>query len=286
MRTNVGLTVEALAVAVEADPTYLAVGQYPDDPEELQTLLDGRAAPVTDGLAEPIKRLAADEVASMIDFVVTAVTYTNIPRDVVRMLLLREDGVELAELALATLGAPPRPQPLLLVQASCDRDTPAMLLPKLVHELDWYVTEELGITHLGALGGTAILDMLSWSVDPHAGATAVVADQPHFVAADQVPEQISAVALRFGADGALQVLDWGEGRPPADSGRRFSGPGACGGWLALHAALGRGELRTGDPIAVQSRAGDRLGWALLRFRGESGGRPVWWRPPRRVGNSA
>jgi hypothetical protein len=201
----------------------------------------------------------------------------------VQMLSIRADGAELPEIALTVLGAPPHPQPLLLVQAAPDRDTTTMLLPRLVHELDWQVTEDLGITHLGDLGGTTILDMLSWSVDPAVGATVVVADQPLFATADRLPEQMTAVALRFGSAGPLLVLGWGEGAPPADADRRFSGNGACGGWPDLHAALGRGELRAGGRIVVQSGSADQQGWLLLRHDAGPGDRPAWWRPPGRAG---
>ena len=53
-----------------------------------------------------------------------------------------------------------------MVQSGPDRDNSAMLLPRLVHELDWHVTEVIGVTHLGSTGGTTILDLLSWWVDP------------------------------------------------------------------------------------------------------------------------
>jgi hypothetical protein len=283
MRTNVALTVEAVAVAIEDAPPYSAVGQYPTDPEQLLVELGESTDQVPDELRLHIQRLGPREAAVMIDLVGSVVRATNIPMSAARMLTIREDGAELAEVALTALGPPPRPQPLFLVQTTSDRDTSAMLLPKLVHELDWHVTEELGITHLGGLGGTAILDMLSWSVDPHIGATVIVADQPHVVTADHVPNRLLAVALRFGGDGPLEVLDWGEGRPPAGADQQFTGSGACGGWPDLHAALGNRQLRTGNRIVVQSGAGDQLGWALLRYAGEADGRPAWWRSPVRLG---
>jgi hypothetical protein len=268
-----GLTVDAVAVAVEDDPRYVAAGQMPTDPVQLRAVMRQWPHGVP-------TELGAEYLASVSD-------HAGIPMPALRMLTVREDGTEAAALALAGLGAPPQPQPLVLVQAAADRDSSAMLLPRLVHELAWHVTEEMGLTHLGDLGGTAILELLSWWADERVGATVLIVDQPLFVGADRAPDRISAVALRFGGgDGPLRVLDWGEDAPPDGADRQFTGDGACGGWPDLHAALGRHELRTGDRIVVRSGTGDRQGWGLLRYQAAATDRrPAWWRSRVRVGST-
>lgn len=279
MKTESELTVEAMAVAVEYDPPYLPVGEFPTDPEQLWEVLDEWAERAPAELQHVIQRMGTGGAAVVIEFVTSVAAHIDIPKSVLQMLSVRADGTEIAEAALAALGAPRQPQPLLLVQATADRDTTAMLLPRLVHELTWPVTEELGVTHLGCTGGTAILDMLSWWVDPQVGATVIIIDQPQFVATDRVPERLSAVALRFGGTGPLQVLGCGMGGRSGNVDYRFTGPGACGGWLDLHRALGNPWLRCGDRIVVQSGADDQSGWGLIRCKSVIDGRPVWWRPP-------
>ncbi|MEV0156319.1 hypothetical protein AB0H57_21675 [Micromonospora sp. NPDC050686] len=285
MKTESELTVEAMAVAVEDGPPYLPVGEFPTDPEKLWEVLDEWAERAPAELRQVIERMGTGWAAVVIEFLSSVAAHIDIPKPVLRMLSVRADGTEIAEAALAALGAPRQPQPLLLVQATADRDTTAMLLPRLVHELAWPVTEELGVTHLGCSGGTAILDMLAWWVDPRVGATVIIVDQPQFVAADRLPERLSAVALRFGATGPLEVLGCGTEGSSGNVDYRFTGPGACGGWLDLHRALGNPRLRGGDRIVVQSRADDQAGWGLIRCKSVIGGRPLWWRPPVRVTGS-
>lgn len=279
------LAVEAIAVAAEDAPRYLAVEPYSGDPEDLLALLAASTEQVPQDLRELVGGLGLREAAVMIDFVSSLVRAAGIPISTAQILQMREDGAELAGCVLNSVGPPPHPQPLALVQSSSDRDTSAMLLAKLVHERNWHDTEELGITHLGELGATGILDLLSWLVDPHVGATVIVTDQPYLVRDSEIPQRLTAVALRFGRDGVLDVLDWGEGRPPAGADRQFGGRGACGGWPDLHAAIGRRQLAAGEHIVVRSGAGDLGGWGLLRCTGEVGDRPAWWRAPIRLGRA-
>ncbi len=260
------LSIEALSVCVEEKPPYIGDGGMPTTAEELRDL-------VSQWPGGPPAELKAE-------FVAAVSTHAGIPISRLRILMPREDDAEVAQQALAALGAPRRPQPLVMVQSGPDRDNSAMLLPRLVHELDWHVTEVIGVTHLGSTGGTTILDLLSWWVDPRVGATVLVVDQPVFVDTDQVPDRILAVAIRMGNGGQLQVLDWGEGAPTAEADHRLAGAGACGGWPQLHAALGHdGALQPGDRILVCSGSGERQGWCLLQMPATVSGRPAWWRPP-------
>lgn len=266
------LSVDALAVSVEHAPPYLGDGMMPTRAEDLAGLL-------REWSGDP----AAEHKA---EYLISVSTHAGIPLERLRMLTPREDAVEAAELALAALGPPPTPQPLLLVQSGPDRDNSTMLLPRLVHELDWDVTEVLGVTHLGSAGGTAILELLTWWVDPPIGATVLVVDQPVFVDADRVPDQLLAVALRFHGDGPLRVLDWGEGSAAPAAEHRFTGANACGGWPDLHAALGSDRVRPGDRIVVSSGDLDRQAWCLLQRHTPSDSPPAWWRPPVRVSEVA
>ena len=248
-----GLSIAALALAVETDHRYVDAACCPVE-TDLTGLLSGRSAPA-----------AAPRGAGLLtaDLAVVA-EHSGIPLPSLRMLTVREDGVELARRALTALGPPPHPQPLLLVQSSPDRDPLGAALPRLVHELGWPITEDLGLTHLGDVGGIAMAGLLSWWMDEAVGASVVVVDQPLFAREDLVPQQLTAVALRFGGNGPQHVLAWGEGAAPVTADRTYSGPGACGGWPDLCRAMDRGELGPGESVLLRSGGGQRQAWLLLR----------------------
>jgi hypothetical protein len=174
------------------------------------------------------------------------------------------DGPDVSGLALAGLGAPGQAQPLFLVRSGPLRDSMVAALAQLVHESGW-AGEDLGITHLEELGGTAVFDLLRWAVPPETGATVVVCDEPLFVDA-RAPGRFKAVGLRLrhGA-GPLRVLGCGEGgSADTDSAEhRFSGRGPCDGWLAFHEALTAGKVQDGERVLVHARSPLREGWLLL-----------------------
>ena len=180
------------------------------------------------------------------------------------------DGPDVSSLALAGLGVPAAPQPLFLVRSGPLRDSMVAALAQLVHESGW-AGEDVGITHLEELGGTAVFDLLRWAVTADAGATVVVCDEPLFADA-RVPGRFKAVGLRVcRGPGPLRVLGCGEG-PSADAvgvqgaasaEHRFSGRGPCDGWLALHEALAAGRVRDGERVLIHACGPQREGWLLL-----------------------
>ncbi|MCX4661906.1 hypothetical protein [Streptomyces uncialis] len=247
------LSVVALAVATEEDPRYHDPRRSRDT-EDMAGLFGGWDTARED---EGDGLLAA--------YLASVAQYSGAPPSELRMLTAPPDGEDIARTALSRLGPPPGPQPFVLVQASADRDMLSAALPRLVHESRWPVTEDLGLTHLGDLGGTAVVGLVSWWADARSGATALVVDQPLFALAGTLPARLTAVALRFGdGDGPLHVLDQGEGRPPPAADRSFHGPGACGGWPELHHALHHDELRPDDRILVRCGAEEQRSWVLLR----------------------
>ncbi|MFE0651503.1 hypothetical protein ACFVZH_23225 [Streptomyces sp. NPDC059534] len=244
------LSIDALAVAVEDSPRYCDAG----------------GSQAADGMAGMFGGWdAADGEADgglLAGYLSSVAEHSGMPVDDLRMLTARADGEDIVETALRALGPPPGPQPLVLVHSGADRDTLSAALPRLVHERGWEVTEDMGITHLGDLGGAAVVDLVSWWAAD--GATAVVLDQPLFALAGALPERLTAVALRFGTgDGPLRVLGRGEGGPVPDSDHVFSGPGACGGWPELHRALRHDEPRPDDRILVRCGVREHHAWVLL-----------------------
>ncbi|WP_194911394.1 hypothetical protein [Catenulispora rubra] len=186
------------------------------------------------------------------------------------------DGPDVSSLALAGLGVPAVAQPLFLVRSGPLRDSMVAALAQLVHESGW-AGEDLGITHLEELGGTAVFDLLEWAVPPRTGATVVVCDEPLF-ADVRVPGRFKAVGLRLRqGPGPLRVLGCGEGGSAAAGGsgglggsgvadgaeHRFSGRGPCDGWLAFHEALAAGKVRDGERVLIHARGPLREGWLLL-----------------------
>ncbi|MCX4750464.1 hypothetical protein OG455_33980 [Kitasatospora sp. NBC_01287] len=231
---TVTLGIEALSVATLPFEHYVPLGSFPVD-------------------AVPLFRLEREH---------------GIPAEHV-LVLSSQDTTggepDVSALALAGLGAPPVEQPLFLVRSGPLRDSMVASLAQLVHESGW-VGEDVGITHLEELGGTVVFDLLGWAVPQESGATVVVCDEPLFADA-RVPGHFAAVGLRVrrGA-GPLRVAGCGEGPPDGAVGavaHRFSGRGACDGWLALHRALAAGRVRDGERVLVHASGPLREGWLLL-----------------------
>jgi hypothetical protein len=225
------LVVDAIAVAVDEKPNYLVAAELEDaNLREMAKVIAGL------GVA-PFERLA--------------------------MLADTTDGSDVSARALAAMGPPAAPHQLYFVRSGPDADPFVAMLPRLVHHLGW-VTEDFGITHLDELGGTSVLELLSWAADPGSGSTAVVVDEPVFADADALPPSLSAVALRVhSGTGPVRVLSWGEGAPGTDGvSHVFAGRGPCDSWIGLHAALRTGVVADGDRVLLHA-CGGREGWALL-----------------------
>ncbi|WP_433271697.1 hypothetical protein ACQPZF_13320 [Actinosynnema sp. CS-041913] len=224
------LSVRAIAAAVDEHPEYRRVAAFEGD-------------------------------AAMLDVAETLARFRGTP--VGRLRFLADDHkADVAVAALAALGPPDEPQPLLLVRADPDPDPFVAVLPRIVHDLPW-VSEELGITHLEELSGTAVVELLSWLLDER-GATVVIADQPPVVVGE--PKPLSAVALRVShGGGPLRITGWGSGEP-APSTHVFGGPGPCDGWRGLSEAVADGRVVPGHSVTVEVR-GPALGWVRLEAGG-------------------
>ncbi|MCX4750468.1 hypothetical protein OG455_34000 [Kitasatospora sp. NBC_01287] len=189
-----------------------------------------------------------------------------------RMVVTTDDTEDVAgepdvsELALTALGPPPGEQPLFLVRG-VPRDSMVAALAGLVHQVGW-AGEDVGITQLEELGGTAVFDLLDWAVPEETGATVLICDEPLVADARAGGARFTAVALRVRpGEGPLRVLECGEGPPGAAAERaahRFGGSGPCDGWLACHDALAAGRIADGELILLQARGPLREGWVLLR----------------------
>jgi hypothetical protein len=173
-------------------------------------------------------------------------------------------GPDVTARALAALGPPPGPQPLLLVRSGPLRDPMVAPLARLVHESGW-AGEDVGVTHLEELGGTVIFDLLGWAL-PEAGGTVIVCDEPLGIDARLGAGRFAATGLRLlRGPGPLQVTACGTGDPGSrpGTGPVFAGPGPCDAWLALHAALRAGEIAPGDNILLRAQGPTRSGWLTL-----------------------
>jgi hypothetical protein len=173
------------------------------------------------------------------------------------------DGPDVSAEALAALGAPGQPHPLVLVRSGPLRDPLTAALAGLVHESGW-AGEDLGLTHLEELGGSLVFGLLDWAL-PAAGGTVLVCDEPLCGDDRCGPPRYAAVGLRLRrGDGPLRVLGCGEGPPDARDGElRFTGVGPCDAWLALHAALAAGRVADGTPVLLHTRSARREGWLRL-----------------------
>jgi hypothetical protein len=189
----------------------------------------------------------------------------ELPLDRLRFLADEPDR-DVASVALDELGPPPDKQPVLLVRGGPDPDPFVTTLARMVAGRPW-VDEELGLTHLDELGGTAVLEFLDWFM-PDGGATVLIVDQSPVIDVQSTRQAPAAVALRVGRGaGLIRVVSWGEGVPPPAMAYRFTGQGPCDPWIDLHTALAGGWLVAGDEALLHANGAGREGWALIELDG-------------------
>jgi hypothetical protein len=234
-----GLVVEAIAVAVLERPAYLSIADFVTDPDMMA-----------------LARAVAER--------------NELPLDRLRFLADEPDR-DVASVALDELGPPVDKQPVLLVRGGPDPDPFVTTLARMVAGRPW-VDEELGLTHLDELGGTAVLEFLDWFM-PEGGATVLIVDQCPVVDVERQLPSPAAVALRVGrGNGLIRVVSWGAGVPPPAMAYRFSGQGPCDPWIDLHTALAGGWLAAGDEALLHATGEGREGWALIEVTGAAAGR--------------
>lgn len=195
--------------------------------------------------------------------------FTGVPAERLRMLADADvqAATQVGGHALAALGAPAEEQPLFLVRSGPLLDPYSAELARLVHESGW-AGEDVGITHLDELGGTAVFGLLNWALPEQAEATVLVCDDPLFVDELDGRAPIGVVGLRvLHGPGPLRVLGCGEGVPEpgllGEADHRFLGTRPCDGWRALHAMLAAGRIDDGDRILLHTRGPRREGWLAL-----------------------
>jgi hypothetical protein len=234
-----GLVVAAIAVAVLERPAYLSIADFVADPDMMAL-----ARAVAERNELPLERLR---------------------------FLADEPHLDVASVALDELGPPDGRQPVLLVRSGPDPDPFVATLARMVTGRPW-VDEELGLTHLDELGGTAVLEFLDWFM-PDGGATVLIVDQSPVIDIDAARPSPAAVALRVGRGaGLIRVVSWGDGVPPPAMAYRFTGQGPCDPWIDLHSALTGGWLAAGDEALLHATGGaGREGWALLELEGVTTG---------------
>jgi hypothetical protein len=233
-----GLVVEAIAVAVLERPAYLSIADFVADPDMMA-----------------LARAVAER--------------NELPLDRLRFLADEPDR-DVASVALDELGPPADKQPVLLVRGGPDPDPFVTTLARMVAGRPW-VDEELGLTHLDELGGTAVLEFLDWFM-PESGATVLIVDQCPVVDIEEQLPSPAAVALRVGrGDGLIRVVSWGAGVPPPAMAYRFTGQGPCDPWIDLHTALAGGWLAAGDEALLHATGVGREGWALIEVTGAATG---------------
>jgi hypothetical protein len=174
------------------------------------------------------------------------------------------DVPELSDLALVAVGVPDDDQPLFLIRSGPLRDPMVTLLARMVLKFGWR-GDDIGITHLDELGGTVGFELLDWAIPGMA--TVLICDEPVFADARVGTGRFATVGLRVQqGPGPLRVLDAGEGAPESfsDVEWRFTGSGACDGWLDVHAALSAGDIADGDRILLHTKGPLREGWLLAQ----------------------
>ncbi|MCX5391929.1 hypothetical protein [Streptomyces sp. NBC_00094] len=176
---------------------------------------------------------------------------------------------------LDALGPAAAPQPLVLVRSGPVLDPKVSMLAGLVHATDW-AGDDLGLTHLDEQGGTAVLDLLAWTLPDDGGATVLVMDAPPVRLLAERGRRSSVVGLRLTrGSGALRYLDGGRGdRTPAPGAAlEFRGTGPCDAWIALSEALAAGVVRAGDRLLLStgSETSPETGWVLLEAAEPLGG---------------
>lgn len=176
--------------------------------------------------------------------------------------------------ALDALGPPDHDQTLFLVNSGPIIDPMTAPLAATLHSVGW-TGDDVGISHLGGQGGTAVFGLLDWAVPEDRGATVLIVDDPAYLDVQAEKPAFAAVALRLARAGALRVVASGEATsgeaalsaPALPAAARhahvLSSPGSCGAWLALHGALSSGKVQQGDLVLLRSAGGEQRGWLLL-----------------------
>ncbi|MER7129017.1 hypothetical protein [Streptosporangium saharense] len=182
--------------------------------------------------------------------------------------VLRDGQAVVTDLALRAvdgLGHPYREETLVFVQSGHDQDHLTVPLPRIAEELSWPVREDLAVTHLEQLGGTAVFDLLQWLLAPDGQAAVLLTDRPELAFhGDAVPTG-AVVALRVRpGDGPLRVLDWGEGAP-AVAERTLTATGPVAPWLRLLTEITTGRLAPGTRVVLATGPTGRRGWALIEL---------------------
>jgi hypothetical protein len=227
------LSITRLCAAVRTHTDYLPLTAFPDDLLPKQRV----EAAIQEGI--PVEHLIVVNPAD-------------------------SDLPELSDLALAAVGVPDDDQPLFLIRSGPLRDPMVTLLARMVLKFGWR-GEDIGITHLDELGGTVGFELLDWAIPDVA--TVLICDEPVFADARVGTGRFATVGLRVRqGPGPLLVLDAGEGAPESfsDVEWRFTGSGACDGWLDVHAALSAGDLTDGDRILLHTKGPLREGWLLAQ----------------------
>lgn len=175
----------------------------------------------------------------------------------------------ITSLALDALGPPDHDQALFLVRSGPVTDPMTAPLAGTLHAVGW-TGDDLGISHLEEQGGTAVFTLLRWAVPDNRGATVVIVDDPAYVDVQTDKPAFAAVALRMARTGALRVVAGGEIAlraqavpAPARHAHVLTGPGACGAWLDLHAALSSGTVGKGELVLLRTVGSEQHGWLLL-----------------------
>ncbi|WP_410667775.1 hypothetical protein [Amycolatopsis sp. cmx-4-68] len=185
----------------------------------------------------------------------------GIPLSRLMVRIPEDDDVDVAAQVLAALGPPVLPQPLFFVRSGPLRDPNVAALAGLVHRSGW-AGEDIGLSHLDELGGTAVFGLLEWAVETDA--TAVVCDEPLFADEAAGQPRFAAVGLRLRRGAApLTVSGCGEGKPALAGDHRFTGRGPCDAWLAFCAALAEGVVADGERVLLHTRGPLREGWLSL-----------------------
>ncbi|HEY0495435.1 MAG TPA: hypothetical protein VGD48_06790 [Kutzneria sp.] len=227
------LSITRLCAAVRTHTDYLPLTAFPDDLLPKQRV----EAAIQEGI--PVEHLIVVNPAD-------------------------SDLPELSDLALAAVGVPDDDQPLFLIRSGPLRDPMVTLLARMVLKFGWR-GEDIGITHLDELGGTVGFELLDWAIPDVA--TVLICDEPVFADARVGTGRFATVGLRVRqGPGPLLVLDAGEGAPESfsDVEWRFTGSGACDGWLDVHAALSAGDIADGDRILLHTKGPLREGWLLAQ----------------------
>jgi hypothetical protein len=167
------------------------------------------------------------------------------------------------ELVLEQLGERAEPQPLYVTRSGGEPDPFISSLASLTHRHSW-VRDELVLTHLESLAGSAVFAFLAWAITP-AGATVLMLDKPPMMVVGKPVPMSTAVGVRIDtAGGGTRVSGWGVGAPPQGTrGVRLEGTRSCDAWHAFASAVTDGQVAAGDHFVLHTRDDVQEGWVTL-----------------------